>query len=91
MNPAAPRFALQLGLRQARLVAEALGGRPYGQVHVLVKRLQACAGQAGAAAFVLDQDELVLVLAALSELPYRRVHGLIDGLQRQLAAMRQAA
>jgi len=85
------RFALQLELRQARLVAEALGLRPYVQVHGLIARLEVWAAQAGNAPFVLDQDELVLAVAALAELPYRRVHGLIGSLQGQLAALEGAA
>jgi len=90
------RFALQLAPRQARLVAEALGLRPYGQVQALMARLEAWArgwtdgarADGGAAPFVLDAGELALVVSALSDLPYRRVHALVRGLEAQLAALR---
>lgn len=90
-------FALQLAPRQARLVGEALGLRPYGQVQALMARLEAWArdwtdgidARGGAAPFVLDAGELALVVSALSDLPYRRVHALVRGLEAQLAALRQ--
>ncbi|MDY0961167.1 MULTISPECIES: hypothetical protein [Massilia] len=93
------RFALQLAPRQARLVAEALGLRPYGQVQALMARLEAWARdwtdgidtRGGAAPFVLDAGELALVVSALSDLPYRRVHTLVRGLEAQLAALPQGA
>ncbi|MET0208077.1 MAG: hypothetical protein ABW220_03500 [Burkholderiaceae bacterium] len=93
------RFALQLAPRQARLVAEALGLRPYGQVQALMARLEAWARdwsdgidtRGGAAPFVLDAGELALVVSALSDLPYRRVHTLVRGLEAQLAALSQGA
>lgn len=97
----APDFALQLAPRQARLVAEALGQRPYAQVQALMARLEAWAGSwsmaggdggaGGAAAFVLDARELALVIAALSDLPYRRVHVLVRALEAQLAALQAGA
>lgn len=86
MTQPSMRFALQLELRQARLVAEALGHQPYVRVHALVARLQAWAGT-GEASFVLARDELVLIIDALGDLPYRRVHALIGSLRHQLAAV----
>ena len=89
------RFAIGLDARQAALVAEALGGRPYVEVHALVARLQAWAAQGDGAPFVLAYAELVLVLRALGDLPYRRVHVLVGALQSQLesalALLREAA
>lgn len=88
------RFALQLAPRQARLVAEALGLRPYGQVQALMARLEqwARAWRAeGDAGLVLDAGELAVIVAALSDLPYRRVHVLVRGLEAQLAALQAEA
>lgn len=91
----AARFALQLAPRQARLVAEALGLRPYVQVQALMARLEAWARAwnapdataDGEIPYVLDAAELALVVAALSDLPYRRVHVLVRSLEAQLAAL----
>ena len=91
---AVARFALQLAPRQARLVAEALGLRPYAQVQALMARLEAWAqawSAGGAAPFVLDSGELALVVAALSDLPYRRVHVLVRSLEAQLEQLAQLA
>lgn len=88
------RFALQLAPRQARLVAEALGLRPYAQVQALMARLEqwARAWRTGDDdGLVLDAGELALIVAALSELPYRRVHVLVRGLEAQLAALQAQA
>jgi hypothetical protein len=88
------RFALRLAPRQARLVAEALGLRPYAQVQALMARLEGWARAWGAeadAGLVLDADELALVVSALSDLPYRRVHVLVRGLEAQLAALQAQA
>lgn len=90
----AARFALHLAPRQARLVAEALGLRPYAQVQALMARIQAWAREwraDGDTGLVLDAGELALIVAALSDLPYRRVHVLVRGLEAQLAALRAQA
>lgn len=90
------RFAIGLDLRQGRLVREALEGRPYRDVEALVGRLDAWAGQAfgpagTGAPFVLGYPELVLVVDALADMPYRRVHALVKGLEQQIAGLRAAA
>jgi len=88
------RFSLQLAPRQARLVAEALGLRPYAQVQALMARLERWAREwraDGDAGLALDAGELALVVAALSDLPYRRVHVLVRGLEAQLAALQAQA
>ncbi|OIJ41019.1 hypothetical protein [Massilia timonae] len=90
----AARFSLRLAPRQARLVAEALGLRPYAQVQALMARLEEWARAWRAeddAGLVLDAGELALVVSALSDLPYRRVHVLVRGLEAQLAALRAQA
>jgi hypothetical protein len=81
------RFGIGLDLRQARLVAEALGQRPYAQVRGLMARLHGWAERGAAAPFALDHAELLLVLEALGGMPYRRVHALAGSLERQLAAL----
>jgi len=87
LRQASPQFALGLDLRQARLVAEALGHRPYAEVHALIAHLEDWTAQPGGAPFVLDLDALALIVRALAELPYRRVHSLIKSLEQQLAAL----
>jgi hypothetical protein len=89
---AQPVFAIGLDLRQGRLVREALEQRPFHEVAALIRRLDAWAEQAfGAAAdgqpFTLGHADLVLIVRALGDLPYRRVHVLVGSLEAQIAAL----
>jgi hypothetical protein len=86
------RFAVGLDRRQGLLVREALAQRPYHEVEELIARLDAWAGRVfgpggDGAPLALRYADLALVVQALADLPYRRVHALIGSLERQIAAL----
>lgn len=86
------RCGLSLLEEQGCLLEEALGSLAYKRVFSLVSRIQAARKDAVGTEFVIEMtaQELATCLEALGELPYARVHGLIESLRCQLIEDRDA-
>jgi len=93
-----PRLhTIRLSLRDGGIVMEALAEYPFKLVFELIGKLNQQANEQSASAidetqeceFSLTSDELSLIVKALGEMPYNRVHGLLTNLQAQIARPRR--
>ncbi len=88
-------ISLQLNLQQGNLILEALAERPFKLVFELIGMLNQQAamqlpsdtetGADNIIHFELSAAQLRLVIEALGDLPYNRVHQLLAQLHQQLA------
>ncbi|HEY8023224.1 MAG TPA: hypothetical protein VIF60_01570 [Burkholderiaceae bacterium] len=100
MTTAASRpQTIRMTMRDGGLVMEALAEYPFKTVFELIGKLNQQANlQSGIGTddeheceFSLANHELALIIKALGELPFNRVHALLSSLQAQIAGPRRRA
>jgi hypothetical protein len=90
-------FAVNLRREEGNLMVSALAECPFKLVYELIGRLNAQANAKhnddsdAAQEFLLTAAELKLAVAALGNLPFNRVHALIQNLQTQIQSGRVRA